>query len=643
MPLGARSTLPKYSPVFTVGTSELELDRNQYWEDRMPESDQRNERELVEKQRNSSIAQVEPSHEKALSSGGQKGLLRRVVVIATYVVFLGAVVVGTLAGLEYYAYQKVKNSPLGQAYQGRDLDLARRSSQTVAPQYGYEPTPGFAAVRNTRLGNAYEYINSESFKDFEDVPSEKPDDEYRVIVTGGSVVYGRGPVPPADVVADFYEVTYRWTIPHIMEKLLDADPRIGELLKGKHVRVINAGVPGYVIQNNLMRYLAKLRLYRPDLVVALDGANEVHTVARPLRDWNYFTEGPYYEVISDIMDMSRGGLLNYVTLWLKRNTYFFTWLAMSKGEGPGILMENRGFAAHPQDPDEEMLAYRDRNISQVADVVAIYHKVLETDKVPHVFALQPMFRNSKKKRTPMEEKIESVTGMQKIGFYDAAQTYELLVDKIKKRCAAEGFEVYDLTGIFDDVTEWVFTDWCHLTNGANYVMAKALVNRIKTSIFNLPLLESDVLHKPTDSYFIDYACNAKVYVGEKPANQGLHILKGYPSTEKLEVDPASLSSASGLSRGVVLDIGRVVPISRLRIVWGGPNSVPPQWAIDFSEDGANWKAWLTAKDIAVDHFDQWPGYEYYAPCEEKARFVRYRAGSQEKTDPIVLRQISLYR
>ncbi len=90
-----------------------------------------------------------------------------------YVVFLIAAVLATLAGVEYYAYLKIKNSPLGEPYKDKNLDLARQSSQKVAPQYGYEPTPGFAAVRNTRLGNSYEYINEESFKDPEDVPVEK--------------------------------------------------------------------------------------------------------------------------------------------------------------------------------------------------------------------------------------------------------------------------------------------------------------------------------------------------------------------------------------------------------------------------------------------------------------------------------------
>lgn len=558
--------------------------------------------------------------------------LRRLILLLLYIGFLAAVVLAALAAVEYYAYLKVKSSPLGEAYKDRGLDQARRSSQQVAPQFGYEPTPGFVSVRNTRLGNSFEYINEQSFKDFDEVPRDKPADEYRVFVLGGSVVYGRGPVPPADAVCDFYEVTYRWTIPHIMEKLLNADPRIREKIGGKHVRVINAGVAGYVYQNNLMRYLAKLRLFDPDLVVSLDGANEVHTVARPLRDWNYFTEGPYYEVVTDIMDMSTTGLMNYLTLWLKRNTYFFTWLALKEGEGPGILMENRGFAAHPQDPTPEMIEYRNNNIKQVVDVVAIFDRALEADRVPHVFAMQPMFRNSKKKRTPIEQKIESVTGMEKIGFYDARETYDLLVQAIKKRAADAGFEVVDLTGLFDNVNDWVFTDWCHLTNGANYLLAKALTDEVKARVFGLPLLPAHVIQSPVDSYLKDYAEGSTVFIDGQPSNHGLRILKGYPGADLFEV--------KGNPGEVVLDFGSARPISRMRIVWGDKGSVPGEWRLDISDDAQKWTTWLQVSETQTDAFDQWPGYEYYAASEVPARFVRY----VDKSDkPVRLRQLSLYR
>ncbi len=565
--------------------------------------------------------------------------MKALIIKFLYMIFLIFVIVGMFIGIEYYAYLKVSSSSLGQAYKGRDMDLARQSSQKVAPQFGYEPTPGFAAVRNTRLGNSYEYINQESFKDFRDTPQEKGPDEYRIIVTGGSVVYGRGPVPPADAVADYYEVTFRWTIPHIIEELLNSDPDVKKKMGNKKVRVINAGVPGFVYQNNLMRYLAKLRLFHPDAIVALDGANEIHTVARPLRDWNYFTEGPYYEVVSEIMDMSRSGLSNYLTLWLKRNTYFFTWLSLRQGEGPGILMENRGFAAHPQDPTPEMIAYRDRNIRQVADVGAIYHQTLETDSVPHIFAVQPMFRNCKKKRTPMEEKIESVTGMQKIGFYDAAETYQLLVDKVIERCSKANLQVLDLTKIFDEVKEWVFTDWCHLTNGANFIMAKELSNSVKKGVFGLPLVEKDILKEPLDSYFEDYSKTSKVLVNGKASDQGLHILKGYPGPNLLDVKPDTPDKASS----VVVDMGATRPLSRIRIVWDEPTDVPGLWSMEVSSDGETWSPWFEISNADVDHYDQWPGFEYYGPKEVSARYVKYADRSPDGPKSIRLRQLSLYR
>lgn len=556
--------------------------------------------------------------------------------VCFYIVFLVAVVVGCLAAVEYYAYLKIKSSSLGEAYKDKGLDLARQSSQKVAPQYGYEPTPGFVAVRDTHLGNSYEYINEESFKDFDEVPRDKPTDEYRVIVTGGSVIYGRGPVPPMDAITNFYEVTFRWTIPHIMEMIMNADPDIKAKIGGKKVRVINAGAPGYVYQNELMRYLAKLRLYQPDLIVSLDGANEVGAVSKPLKDYNYLTEGQYYEVVTDVMDMGRKGLINYVTLWLKCNTYFFTWLALERGEGPGILFENRAFPAHPQDATPEMIEFRNKNIKQVADVMAIYHKTLETDRVPHVFALQPMFQNCKKKRTPIEEKINS---MQKVGFFDAAQTYDVFVDTVKKRGQEIGFDVADLTGVFDKVNEWVFTDWCHLTNGANYVIAKELVDLVKTRVFSLPLGPDDSLKNPADPYFKDYAKHSTVLVNGRPPEGQLRILKGYPGPELLEVASERKSEVSG----VVLDMGEALPVSRLRIVWGDEKSVPKSWSVELSQDGKDWQTWLNVADTKTDAYDQWPGFEYYAHKETVSRYVRYVPRGEDADKPIRLRQLSAFR
>ena len=100
----------------------------------------------------SKSSEIVTGNERTPSGWGQS--IKRFVFICLYVAFLIIIVIGVLVGLEYYAYRRVAASPVGQAYKDRDMDLARQSSQKVAPQYGYEPTPGFATIRNTRLGNS---------------------------------------------------------------------------------------------------------------------------------------------------------------------------------------------------------------------------------------------------------------------------------------------------------------------------------------------------------------------------------------------------------------------------------------------------------------------------------------------------------
>ena len=206
--------------------------------------------------------------------------------------------------------------------------------------------------------------------------------------------------------------------------------------------------------------------------------------------------------------------------------------------------------------------------------------------------------------------------------------------RLRKGRRKRNFEVVDLTQIFDSTHEWVFTDWCHVTNGANFVMAKALFNDVKQKIFGLPLTESNRLQSPPDSYFADYSKDAKVLVSGKARDDGLSILKGYPGPRGLEIP-------GGKDAAVILDLEKSVPISRLRIVWGNEKTVPKSWKIDFSEDGQNWKNWFTEEKTKTDPYDQWPGFEHYSANETNARYVRY---SQDPSlGQIYLRQLSLFR
>ncbi len=197
----------------------------------------------------------------------------------------------------------------------------------------------------------------------------------------------------------------------------------------------------------------------------------------------------------------------------------------------------------------------------------------------------------------------------------------------------------DLTGIFTPVTEWVWTDWCHLTNGANYIIARSLCYDVKKQIFGLPVPPEGPFNAPLDAYFRDYAKEAKVLVNGQLTDKGMHILKGYPGQELLTVPAAQETKAPG----VTLEMEAVAPVSRLRIVWGDKESVPKHWRIEFSQDAANWTTWITEADVHTDSYDQWPGFECYAGTETPTKFVRYVQTGEDQAQEIKLRQISLFR
>ncbi len=179
---------------------------------------------------------------------------------------------------------------------------------------------------NTLKGNRYEYANNAGFREPRDVPVEKPHDEYRVFLTGGSTALGLGAIGEATESMGWYGIEYRETISHMMEMILNASASV----PGKTIRVYNTAVWGYAYQHLLMRYLTKLSRYNPDLIVSLDGANEIPMVSKIDTHWEYFDEGQFNNILRDIYAYNGPGLASYLTLWLKNNTFLMTWFWSGK-------------------------------------------------------------------------------------------------------------------------------------------------------------------------------------------------------------------------------------------------------------------------------------------------------------------------
>ena len=131
------------------------------------------------------------------------------------------------------------------------------------------------------------------------------------------------------------------------------------------------------------------------------------------------------------------------------------------------------------------------HVAAVVRVVEDYHSVLENDGVPHIFALQPLLYLSKKPRHEWEKLVEPIGEHKQYYDVPADNLYKFMIERITVSAHKKHYFLADFSEYFDDTSEWVFTDWCHLTAGANYLIAKELANLIKENLFNRPLNEGD--------------------------------------------------------------------------------------------------------------------------------------------------------
>jgi hypothetical protein len=561
-----------------------------------------------------------------------------------YIAFIVAVVVLILIGLDKLSELALKKSYLAHVYP-ENFALARRDLTRPVSHYDYDLTPGVCIMHNQTKGNRYEFANNAGFRDPRPIPLKKPDDEFRIFLTGGSTAFGLGATGEAAPLTNFYYIEHRETISHALEKILNATAPV----PGKKIRVYNTAVWGYAYQHLLLRYVTKLRQYKPDLVVSFDGANELLPVSMPTKDWDYFREGQYNVILRQIFAYNNLGLASYVTLWLKNNTFLMTLLW--SGADPFLTMEpgmgtHRGPAPGQEKKDsdpgfssEERSRMLGENVAAVVRIVEDYHSVLENDGVPHIIALQPLLYLSKKPRNEWEQKVEPLDEHKQYYDVPAENLYKFMIERITESARKGQYFVADFSDYFDDTSEWVFTDWCHLTAGANYLIAKELANIIKENFFKESLTKGDKIEYKT-SFFWNPAVIANV-VYAPPAddqeNNPKDILLGYPGPTLY----SSKEVPAGERLEIVLDLGREFTLSRLRLVWD-EGSVPEEWAVEFSPDGENWNPWVKGDNKDIDSFSWWPGYEYFGAEPIQARYIRYRPITSD-VRRIKLRSWSLYR
>ena len=183
------------------------------------------------------------------------------------------------------------NSPLDDAYRLKFVTQNEKAIQGI-PQDGdlqvkRSSSVGYELVENQK--NQFIGINPQGFRDSQSLGLVKPKNEIRVFVLGNSTVFGQGLAKNEETISHHLEKLLQQRIssqvnspekfrpdvfPFFKPDRAKLLPLPAKIHPGEY-RVINGGVPGYTMGNDLSQLALKVLPYQPDVIIVLGGYTDL--------------------------------------------------------------------------------------------------------------------------------------------------------------------------------------------------------------------------------------------------------------------------------------------------------------------------------------------------------------------------------
>jgi formylglycine-generating enzyme required for sulfatase activity/lysophospholipase L1-like esterase len=327
--------------------------------------------------------------------------------------------------------------------------------------------------------------NAQGFRRMQDVPVVKPAGTVRVFLLGGSVTYGaeglyreieNRPEPRNDETIDYY-----------------LEQRLNREFPAKHWEVVNAGVKGYLLNQDLALLLSVILRYKPDYVISLDGVNDLSSLLRapPLYD-------PYLqpELVDDFNRLANPSTLASLrvmpTAWLRNNSVlFFTvqnWISnrareRRRRERAAATVPNPVRFADLSPGQQDQYRTSAEQLDSYLNPVRQMHELLAAAGIEDLFVLQPEILLTRKPWIGSESrlldyhrKVES-----RVFLYGFETLYPELGAHLAEDALRLGYGFLDLTGVFDGMAVQTYSDFCHLTPGGDEVIANRIFSRLRNT------------------------------------------------------------------------------------------------------------------------------------------------------------------
>jgi lysophospholipase L1-like esterase len=330
--------------------------------------------------------------------------------------FLVALTLGVVGGAEVAL--RVRREWVAAGLSSRPQDDDRFVSDRLL---GYVNRPGYMYASQGQTGTILHYTNNALGLRGPDGSRTKPPGVRRIVVVGGSTVYG-ALVDDSDTITVQLEALLR-------ERL------------GATVEVINGGVPGYVALQELLFSKSELLALEPDVLIDLDGLNDVFYGS--LQEWpaqiaadelGIIGDGRFPQMVAMVdSTMFPNGLLEHQLMMFGRDVRRS--LSIVTTRHPPLeprQVNQRAIALHAQSLG--LLARYGRQaglrmIAALQPLVATGHKQLALEEQQAV----------------QREDYWSETGWQEI----ALAMYPRLAATTREAVEAEGGSFVDMTDVFD--------------------------------------------------------------------------------------------------------------------------------------------------------------------------------------------------
>jgi lysophospholipase L1-like esterase len=271
------------------------------------------------------------------------------------------------------------------------------------------------------------------------VTSPKPGGRRRIVVLGGSAVFGSGASSDAA------------TFPALLQAVLHARGR-------REVEVVNAGAPAYVSGQELARLIYEIMDLEPDVVIVYDGFNDLNS---PL----LFDPRPGYPsnfawLEQSVHFNSFRTLVAYRARLAVQSSGLGFWARRLRGARDGVV---------PSGPavDADIIETYRRNLDRMVSV-------MRARGIRAVCVFQPTLL-ARRQRTAAEDAVVAYMERRHPGYTARfAGLQPRAVEAMRAVAAARGVPFVDLSGLFDGSTETIFIDTAHVTDRGNALIAERL-------------------------------------------------------------------------------------------------------------------------------------------------------------------------